>query len=156
MLAEAEFVENGNRIRGKDLLRRAVRIKRKQDRDKSAHDMGVTVAEVVQPELTAAICDPAFLQPNLARAALDLVGCGMLGVGHRIERAAELDDIAVAVIPIFKQREIVLDFVDVCHVEPGSPNVYIRTRIDESDTADGAGSMDVPRPPRFDVLNGFR
>ena len=36
----------------------------------------------------------------------------MLGVRHRVERAAELDDIPVAVVPIVEQREIVSDVVD--------------------------------------------
>ena len=43
---------------------------------------------------------------------LHLVLGGMLGLRHRIERAAEFDDVPVAVVPFLQQLEIVPDFVD--------------------------------------------
>src|SRR5438067_7116497 len=49
VLAKSEFVEYGKRIRCQDLLRRVAGIKREQDRDQTAHDMGVAIAQIFQP-----------------------------------------------------------------------------------------------------------
>ena len=54
MLAKSEFVEHGKRISRQDLLRRLAGIKREQDRDQAAHNVGVAVAQIFQPRLAAA------------------------------------------------------------------------------------------------------
>src|SRR4051812_15354034 len=80
--------------------------------------MGVAVAEIAQHWFAGAVAGKFSRQPDLARATLHLVGGGMLGLRHRIERAAEFDDIPVAVVPILQQRKIVPDFVDRRHHGP--------------------------------------
>ncbi len=111
VLAKSEFVEHRDRVRRQDLLRRVAGIERQQDRDQAAHDVGVAVAEIVQPRFAAAALDLPG-EPDLAGAAIDLVGGGMLGFRHRGQRAAEFDDIPVAVVPLVQQRKIVPDLVD--------------------------------------------
>ena len=51
-------------------------------------------------------------KPDLAGAALHLVGVVAGGVGQRRQRAAELDQIAVAVVPLLQKFEILDDLVD--------------------------------------------
>src|SRR5467141_5053857 len=91
MLAKSELIEYRKRIGGKNFLRRAARKQRQQDRDQSAHNVGVTVAEIGKDRFVAAVPADVFCEPNLAGAALDLVGCGMCRFGHRLQRAAEFD-----------------------------------------------------------------
>ena len=69
----------------------------------------------------------------------------MLGFRHRRQRAAELDDIPVAVVPVVQQRKIVPDFVDRHGVPRSIPKPYIGSRAAESDIvgqemATGSGS----------------
>src|ERR1700722_7142784 len=66
MLAESELVEHGDRVGVENLLRRAVRIKRQQDRDQSPHDMGVAIATVFQQRFAVAVAPDTLRQPNLA------------------------------------------------------------------------------------------
>ena len=47
------------------------------------------------------------LEPDLAGAALHLVASLRAALRNRRKRAAELDDVAVAVVPLVEQREIV-------------------------------------------------
>jgi len=83
----------------------------------------------------ARICSAVDLlgEPDLAGAALHLVGGGMLGVRHRIKRAAELDDIPVAVVPVVQQRKIIPDFVDRHRVPRSMSALYIGSQAIESD-----------------------
>ena len=74
--------------------------------------MGIAVAEILQYGLVAALAIDPLRKPHLARAALHLVFLGMLGFGHRLERAAEFDDVPVAVVPIVQQHKVLSDFVD--------------------------------------------
>src|SRR5258706_450980 len=107
-------LEHGKRVGCQDLLRCAAGIQRQQDRDQAAHDMRVAIAEIVEVRF-AAIAVDLLGEPDLAGAAVDLVGGGVLGLRHRIQRAAEFDDVAVAVVPLVQQRKIVPDFVDRRH-----------------------------------------
>src|SRR5262249_18702080 len=111
VLAEAEFLEYGERVGRKNFLRRAAGKKRQHDRDQAAHDMGVAVAAIIDARLAVVSID-AFGQPHLADAALHLVLRRMLLLRQWLQRATEFDDIAVAVIPLVQQLEIVPDFVD--------------------------------------------
>ena len=54
-------------------------------------------------------------QPDLAGAAAHLVGLIVGGLRQRRQRAPELDDIAVAVVPLVEQFEILDDLVDCGH-----------------------------------------
>src|SRR5258708_24956761 len=57
----------------------------------------------------------------------------MLGLRQRIERAAEFDDVPVAIVPIVQQRKIVSDFVDRHRVPLDFPTPYIGSPAIESE-----------------------
>src|SRR5258708_15154058 len=109
MLAKSELIEYSKRIGGKNFLRRAARKQRQQDRDQSSYNMGVTVAEIGKYRFVAAVTADVFCEPNLAGAALDLVGCGMCRFRHRLPRPADFDDIPVTILPIVQHCKLIPD-----------------------------------------------
>src|SRR5947209_17193038 len=113
MLLEAEPLENRRRFGGDDLVRRPVGIKRQGQRDEAAHDMRVAVAAEMQDGLALRLAGDLRLEPDLACAALHLVGRTMRLFGQRLERAAELDQIAVAVFPLVQELKVFKDLVDL-------------------------------------------
>src|SRR3990167_3081056 len=72
--------------------------------------MGVGIAEEFEPRL-----DPARVEPNLARTTLHLVRCVALLLRIRRKRAAEIDQIFVAFVPVIEKREIRNDVVKLRH-----------------------------------------
>ena len=110
-----DAVEQSERVGGQDLLRALAGIKRKQNGDQAAHDMGVAVAVEGERRAGGAVRLDMREQPDLAGAASHLVGLGVRAFGQRRQRAAELDDIAIAVVPLIEQREILNDVVDGGH-----------------------------------------
>src|SRR6202165_717238 len=97
--------------------------------------MRVAVPERMQQRLAGRAAGDPLCKPDLGGAALHLVGCGMLGFRHRIQRAAELDDIPVAVVPLVQQRKIIPDFVDRHRALRSIPEPYIGSQEIESDIA---------------------
>src|SRR5436305_8504297 len=96
--------------------------------------MRVAVAEIAQHRFARALAGKFSRQPDLTGATLHLVGGGVLGLRHRIQRAAEFDDIPVAVVPVVEQREIIPDFVYCRHLGGMSPcETYIGPRRCESE-----------------------
>src|SRR5512144_778348 len=73
--------------------------------------MGVAVAAIIDARLALAAID-ALGEPHLADAAIHLVLGRMLFLRQRLQRAAELDDVAVAVVPLVQKLEIFPDLVD--------------------------------------------
>src|SRR6202048_3020255 len=135
MLAKSEFVERGDGVGAEDLLGRGAGVQRQQDRYQPPHDVGVAVAEIFQQGFVAPAAVDLPGKPDLAGAALHLVGGGMLGFGHRIEHASEFDDVPVAVVPILQQLKIIPDFVDRHWFPRSIPKPYIGSRGNESDIA---------------------
>ena len=84
VIAEAELVEHLERIGCENFLGRMPGIQRQQDRDQAAHDMGVAVAEIVQPRLAAIAPIDLLREPDLADATLHLVFGGMLSFRQRL------------------------------------------------------------------------
>src|SRR5690606_23480857 len=52
------------------------------------------------------------LEPDLARAAAHLVGLVARRIRQRRERAPELDHVAIAIVPLIENREILKDLVN--------------------------------------------
>ena len=69
--------------------------------------MGIAVAAEMKNGLARTVCARLALDPDLADAAANLVGVVVRRLGQRLQRAAELDDIAVAVLPIIEEGEVV-------------------------------------------------
>ena len=88
------------------------RIDREQDGDQAAHDVRVAVADEGQHRARRAVrLDVVASQTWLAQPCT-LLASRAVAFGKRRERAAELDDIAIAIVPLVEQGEIVDDLVD--------------------------------------------
>ena len=74
--------------------------------------MGIAVAAEMQDGLAGGVDARLALDPDLADAAAHLVGVVVRLVAQRLQRAAELDDIAIAILPIVEEGEIVAYRVD--------------------------------------------
>jgi uncharacterized protein DUF6456 len=108
MLLEAELAEDRLRIGRQDLVGMPALVGGKQDRDQPAHDVGVAVALKRQARRLPVALDGGR-EPHLAGAAAHLVALGAQLRGERRQRAPELDHIAVAVLPVVEEREVVPD-----------------------------------------------
>ena len=111
MLVQVQQAQSLTGIDAHDLVGRLARVERKQDCDQAAHDMRVAVADKAQARDVAAPIDMGR-EPDLADTALHLVGGGAILVRQRLELAAKLDHVAVAVFPIVEQLEIGKDLFE--------------------------------------------
>ena len=114
MLLETQFAKETKRIRRQDFASAAIRIEGKGDCDKAAHEMGIAVAPIVQHFFARRIDALAELQPHLADAAANLVRIIVGGLVQGLERAAELEDIAIAVFPIVEKGKVAADGIEAC------------------------------------------
>src|SRR5262249_39667190 len=110
MLAQAELVEQRDGIAVENFACCLPRVEGEQDRDQPAHDVGVAVAREGQDWTTGAVRLDAGRKPHLAGAALHLVGVTARSFRQRLEFAPELDHIAITVVPVVEDGEIVDDF----------------------------------------------
>src|SRR6185436_18133 len=101
--AQAEALKQRDRVSGKNLLGGLAGKHREQDGDEPAHDMSVAVAAEGERRSTLAIGAHGGRKPDLARTALHLVLVRAILVGQRAQSAAQLDDIAVAIVPLLQQ-----------------------------------------------------
>jgi hypothetical protein len=123
VVAKSELVEHGERV-GCEESRCGVSlagIEREQDRDQPAHDMGVAVADDSSAPALAVrlrsshtwLASQTWLaQPCTLLSSHSSSRSNAIGLRHRRQRAAEFDDVPVAVVPILQQLEIIPDFVD--------------------------------------------
>ena len=112
MLLKAKRAKGGDRIHGKDLLRRAIGKKRNRNGDEPAHEVRVAVATVVQDFSALGVRFHFGFQPDLADAAAYLVEIVVGSLAQRLKRTPELDDITIPVLPIVEKGKIVADGVD--------------------------------------------
>jgi hypothetical protein len=83
--------------------------------------MGIAVAAKVQNGLAARVASAFAFEPNLADATADLVGVVARVPAQRLERAAELDDVAIAILPVVEERKIGADGFDRGQRRPLQP-----------------------------------
>src|SRR5215217_4797455 len=81
------------------LRRRLARVEGEEERNQPAHDVGVAVAAPMQDGLGRGGFD-APLKPNLAGAALNLVGVVVRLRRQGRQHAAEFDEVAIALLPL--------------------------------------------------------
>ena len=106
MLLEAEGAKRPHRVDGANLPRRPIGEKGDGDGDQSSNEVRVAIAAIVENHLPGGV-KPGFLfEPDLADAASHLVRFVMGLFGQRLQALAELDDIAVTILPIVKRGEI--------------------------------------------------
>ncbi len=106
MRLETKFAKEAESVARQDLARRPIRIKRKSDRQQTAHEMRIAVAAIVKHRLARCIDALAEFEPHLADAAANLVRVVVGGFAQRLQRAAEVENVAVAVFPILKEGKI--------------------------------------------------
>src|SRR5262245_36100103 len=159
MLLEPELAEPLAGVDAQDVLRRLARIQRKQNRNQAADDVGVAVADKGKARLAAALLDTGG-EPNLADAALHLVRGGVFRLGQGRKPAAELDDVAVAILPVAEKVEIGQDLVEAGIAPRGAKRVHVINIGGKRGNRDGlarkklsgappiAKSRDRPRPRR--------
>ena len=73
--------------------------------------MGVAVALQIEHGLAGIVLDDRRFQPNLARAAENLVRAIVRFVRQRVERTTEFDQITVTVFPMVEEGEVVENFI---------------------------------------------
>src|SRR6516165_104526 len=77
--------------------------------------MGIAVAVEGEYRTTGAVRLHVREQPDLAGAAAHLVGLVVSTFRKRRQSPSKFDDIAVAVVPLLEQREILNDFINRGH-----------------------------------------
>ena len=121
---------------GRQDIRRAAVLYREQDqRDDPLGDRGVAVGE----EMQRAVFAHGRIDPHRGRAAAHQRRIGLEGIGHRFERAAEVDQQAIAVIGV-EERIFVGDFGEIGHAaryrvtprefEPSSQRKLVSRAVD--------------------------
>ena len=110
MLFEPQFAEGRGRVFGNDLRGRAVGKKRDRDGHEPFDKMRVAISAKVDSWLvSSAVRRGARLDPDLADATAHTIVFVSSEVRKRFQRASQLDDIAVPVVPVIEQREILAD-----------------------------------------------
>ena len=112
MLLEVELVENGVGVEIENVIGASARVEGEQDGDQAAHDVSVTVAD--EGEVGFALrrrCGVVASQTWLTQPCT-LLAALRASSGSGSSVAAELDDIAVAILPIVEQLEIGEDGID--------------------------------------------
>ena len=77
--------------------------------------MGITIAGKSQHWAARAVRANRGVEPDLARAALNLVGIAMRRRRQRRQFAPQLNQIAIAIVPVVQDRKIADDLVNVSH-----------------------------------------
>ena len=145
MAFEPEPAEFGRGIHCGNLAHRQPGIEAVQHGDETAHDHRIGIAVELEAGVRPLPLEPRH-DPDLARAALDL-GCGAL---QRLVEGrhllAELDDIAIAVLPIVEEVEIRCDIFEVLsrHRHPsGFMEISQRCRRNATQGPESSGSGEV-------------
>src|SRR5262249_17354479 len=115
MFAQTHAFEQFDGIGVQDLPCALARIDSEQDRNQSAHDMGIAVAGKSQHRAADTIRAHSGIEPDLAGAALNLVGIAMRRLRQWRQFAPQLDQIAIAIVPVVQDRKIADDLLTVSH-----------------------------------------
>src|SRR5262249_4546358 len=115
MFAQTHAFEQFDGIAVQDLPCALARIDSEQDRNQSAHDMSIAVAGKSQDRAAGAIRAHSGIEPDLAGAALNLVGIDMRRLRQWRQFAPQLDQIAIAIVPVVQDPKIADDLVNVSH-----------------------------------------
>jgi len=123
MLFETKFAKERKGVQGQDFARRSVRIERQSDGHETAHEVRIAVAAIMKHGLARRIRAFAQFEPDLTDAAANLVRVIMRGLGERFERAAEFENIAIAIFPVVEEDKIAPNRIKTC--QGGVPRVRI-------------------------------
>src|SRR5215831_19253665 len=115
MFAQTHAFEQFDGIGVQDLPCALARIDSEQDRNQSAHDMSIAVAGKSQHRAAGAVTAHSSIEPDLAGAALNLVGVAMCRLRQWRQFAPQLNQIAIAIVPVIQDPKIADDLVNVSH-----------------------------------------
>src|SRR6516165_5146128 len=115
MFAQTHAFEQFDGIGVQDLPGAFARIDGEQDCNQSAHDMGIAIADKSQHWAARAVRAHSGVEPDLARATLNLVGIAMRRLRQRRQFAPQLNQIAIAIVPVVQDRKIAEDLLNVSH-----------------------------------------
>src|SRR5215467_4588830 len=115
--------------------------------------MSIAVAGKTQHWAARAIRAHGGVEPDLARAALDLVGIAMRRLRQRRQFAPQLDQIAIAIVPVVQDRKIADDLVNVSHCVQARTlaarvGFYIESNTAQVDIPAGTGRLGRSRTSR--------
>src|SRR4029077_14406002 len=111
VLGQLETPEHALRIDPNDLVRAPARVDRKEDGDPPPHDMGVAVALEAEARRGAGAIDLGR-EPDLTGAAANFVRLRSRRFRQRRQGAAELDHVAIAVLPVIQELEVREDVLE--------------------------------------------
>jgi hypothetical protein len=114
MLFEAKFAKESQGVGSEDFAGSLVGIERDSDRRQAAHQMRIAVAAIMKHRLSGRVHVGFELKPDLTDASAHFVRVVMGFLAERLERAAEIENVAVAVLPIVKEGEIFADRFETC------------------------------------------
>src|SRR6516165_1385542 len=105
--------------------------------------MGIAVAGKSQHRAAGAIRAHSGIEPDLAGAALNLVGIAMRRLRERRQFAPQLNQIAIAIVPVVQDRKIAEDLLNVSHCVQARTLVayvgfYIESNAAQVDISAGA------------------
>src|SRR6476646_6720436 len=113
VLGQLETPEHHLRIDPNDLVRAPARVDRKEDGDQPAHDMGVAVAlEAEAQRGPGGGAIDLSREPDLTGAAANFVRLRSRSSRQWRQGAAELDHVAVAVLPVIQELEVREDVLE--------------------------------------------
>ena len=114
MLLKTQFAEERLGVGRQDFANGAVRIERKRDGDKAAHQVRVAVAPIMEHPFPGRIRAIAKLKPHLADAAADFIRTVVGGLAQGLERPTEFENIPIAILPVVEEGEVAADGVNAC------------------------------------------
>src|SRR6516165_10309700 len=151
MFAQTHAFEQFDGIGVQDLPCAFARIDGEQDCNQSAHDMGIAIAGKSQHWAARAVRAHSGVEPDLARATLNLVEVAMRRLRQWRQFAPQLNQIAIAVVPVVQDRKIAQDLLNVSHcVQARTPVAYVGFYI-ESNAAQvdiSTGAVRLGRSPQ--------
>jgi hypothetical protein len=102
----------------------------------------------------------AQVKPDLTDAAANLVGVIMRRLAERLERAAEFENIAIAIFPVVEEGKIAADRVKTCQrgvLRARIGSLYIGTRaLYARARAESGAGFGLPAAPRRRQIGGAR
>src|SRR6476620_1436159 len=113
MFLEMQAAEHSGGVDVEDGIGGLARIEGEQDGDQPSDDVGVAVADKAQARYAVVWTDSGG-EPHLTHAALHFVGGVPLGLGQGRQSPAELDDVAIAILPVLEKIKIGNDLIEVC------------------------------------------
>jgi hypothetical protein len=114
MLLKTQFAEERPGVGSQDFANGAIRIERKRDGDKAAHQVRVAVAPIMEHPFPGRIRAIANLEPHLADAAANFIRIVVCSLAQGLERPTEFENIAIAILPVVEEGEVAADGVKAC------------------------------------------